>query len=123
MLEDSRLACYNVNEYKERYPMTKRLKSILVTFAALSIAVLPCAMAVPALAVPPNIKDQLCSGTIFDVSGGCTNCGANTSANDFNALLTKIVNIFSAIVGVIAVIMIIVGGLRYITSGGDSSHV
>jgi uncharacterized membrane protein YuzA (DUF378 family) len=33
------------------------------------------------------------------------------------------VNIFSLIVGIVAVIMIIVGGLKYITSGGDSNNV
>ena len=30
---------------------------------------------------------------------------------------------FSAIVGIIAVVMIIVGGIKYITSGGDSGNV
>jgi uncharacterized membrane protein len=40
-----------------------------------------------------------------------------------STLLRRIINIFSWIVGVIAVIMIIVGGLKYITSGGDSSNV
>lgn len=33
------------------------------------------------------------------------------------------INIFSIVVGVIAVIMIIVGGLKYITSSGDSGNV
>jgi TRAP-type C4-dicarboxylate transport system permease small subunit len=37
--------------------------------------------------------------------------------------LKRIINIFSVIVGVIAVIMIIIGGLKYITSGGESSNV
>jgi cytochrome bd-type quinol oxidase subunit 2 len=39
------------------------------------------------------------------------------------SLIKKIINIFSVIVGVIAVIMIIIGGLKYITSGGESSNV
>lgn len=40
-----------------------------------------------------------------------------------NNIIKLIVNTFSVIVGVIAVIMIIVGGLKYITSGGDSGNV
>jgi len=82
---------------------------------------------VPSLAVSPvlaltNLQGGLTCGSNFDISGntGCTPTGTTT---DFNTLLTTIINIFSAIVGVIAVIMIIVGGLRYITSGGDSSKV
>jgi uncharacterized membrane protein len=40
-----------------------------------------------------------------------------------SGLLRTVINVFSWIVGVIAVIMIIVGGLKYITSGGDSGNV
>ena len=48
-------------------------------------------------------------------------CGTQAPAVD--NLITSIVNIFSVIVGLIAVIMIIYGGFRYITSGGDSTKV
>lgn len=40
-----------------------------------------------------------------------------------NSLLTNIINIFSIVVGIVAVIMIIVGGFKFITSGGDSAKV
>ena len=43
--------------------------------------------------------------------------------DQINEFITAIINIFSLIVGVIAVIMIIIGGLKYITSGGDSGNV
>src|SRR5690606_25355144 len=42
---------------------------------------------------------------------------------EVNKVLATAINIFSMIIGVIAVIMIIIGGLRYITSGGDSAGV
>lgn len=38
-------------------------------------------------------------------------------------IISTIVNLFSLVVGVVAVIMIIIGGLKYITSGGDSGNV
>lgn len=106
--------------------MTKKLKNLIMTFASLFVLATPLAM--PALAsaavTPTDIKNNLCSGSNFDVSGGqAGNCDTSTNTNSFNNLLRRIVNIFSAIVGVIAVIMIIVGGLRYITSGGDSTKV
>lgn len=43
--------------------------------------------------------------------------------SQINTLITNIINIFSWVVGIISVIMIIVGGLKYILSGGDSNSV
>lgn len=57
-------------------------------------------------------------------------CGANQVGGEDNAepqnlsqTIENIINIFSVIIGVIAVIMIMVGGLRYITSAGDSNRI
>ena len=69
-----------------------------------------------------QINNSLCSGANIDFTGTSTNCttSGGTSINDF---VSKIINILSLIVGAVAVIMIIVGGLRYITSGGSDSSV
>lgn len=40
-----------------------------------------------------------------------------------NNIISTVINIFSLVVGVISVIMIIIGGFKYITSGGDSGNV
>lgn len=103
--------------------ITQKIKRIITSFAAAAVLLVPALSTVPAFAV--DISNNLCSGTNIDVSGGTTtgcDTGA-TNSDSLNALLTSAVNIFSAIVGVIAVIMIIVGGLRYITSGGDQNKV
>lgn len=42
------------------------------------------------------------------------------SAND---LLKNGLNIFYFVVGIVAVVMIIIAGFRYVTSGGDSKNV
>lgn len=106
--------------------MVKKIKSLLLTLTTLSFVAVPALAAAPAYAqvTQDQINGNVCSGTNFDLrdGGNISDCGDTTQAN-FNTLLAKIINIFSAIVGVIAVIMIIVGGLRYITSGGDTSHV
>jgi len=55
-----------------------------------------------------------------DAIGG--NQAGNTGA-DFSKLLEDVINILLFIIGAVAVIMIIVGGIRYTTSGGDQASV
>jgi hypothetical protein len=56
-------------------------------------------------------------------------CGANganggaSSAPSVNTLIIRVVNFLSAVIGIIAVIMIMIGGFRYVTSGGASEKV
>lgn len=61
-------------------------------------------------------------------------CGANSAqGNDQpgslfgngtdEGLFKKIVNIMLFIVGAVAVIMLIIGGIRYVTSGGAQDHI
>jgi hypothetical protein len=58
-------------------------------------------------------------------------CGANDAAGksgnaepqNINNTITRLINILSAAVGIVAVVMIIIGGLRYITSGGAAEKV
>ena len=40
-----------------------------------------------------------------------------------NGIFTTITNVLLFIIGAIAVIMLIIGGIRYVTSGGDSTAV
>ena len=43
--------------------------------------------------------------------------------NPFRRLVGSIVDVLSLIVGATSVIMVIIGGLRYVVSGGDSAKV
>ena len=83
------------------------------------------AVAAPVYAQENDIIGGLCSGANFEVtenpSADCSNGGDATAK--VNDLVRKIINLLSAIVGVVAVIMIIFGGLRYITSGGNDANV
>ena len=56
-----------------------------------------------------------------DSGAGCNK--AKGASNSVENLIKTVINIFSAVVGAVSVIMIIVGGFRYITSGGDSNNV
>jgi cytochrome bd-type quinol oxidase subunit 2 len=66
-----------------------------------------------------TVKDQLCAGVNI---GTQTGCGTNAGGR-LDTVLREVVNIFTFIVGIAAVIMIIVSGLKYITSSGDASNV
>jgi hypothetical protein len=108
--------------------------SLIATFVfGLSLfavqAVTPSAYAVAA-EPGANIQDNLCKGakdlqfsTSDAAAGTNATCADDTNAKGLNDLITAIINILSVIVGIIAVIMIIFGGFRYITSGGDSGNV
>ena len=106
--------------------MIQKLKAALLSVATLSLVAVPALVVAPAAyaqVTPQNINQDLCSGSNLDLTGGSSGQCASASTTSFNALLSRIINVLSIIVGVIAVVMIIVGGLRYITSGGDSSKV
>lgn len=77
-----------------------------------------------------NSKSQACQG-VNTVSGRVDDpstpkvdeskiCDTN-SGNSLNKIIALVINIFSIIAGIIAVVMVIVGGLKFITSAGDAT--
>jgi len=109
--------------------MIKKLKNIVAVIATLGAFSVPAL--VPALASAqgtatgsPDISNGLCAGTNLDANQttGCTVDSASANA-EINSIIKLVINIFSLIVGLVSVIMIIVGGLKYITSGGESSNI
>jgi len=106
--------------------MIQKIKSfILITLASSTLLVPALATTVVATASADTISDSVCTGINNAANGSNINtCGtAGTSSTNLSAIASKIVSIFSVIVGIVAVIMIIYGGFRYITSGGDSGKV
>lgn len=69
----------------------------------------------------PNIEEGLCEGANLQV--GETDCNQDDPEGTVNNIITTVINIFSVLVGVVAVVMIIIGGMKYITSGGDSNNI
>lgn len=91
----------------------KKLTSLLVTMMALFGLLAP----VPALA---QTTDDVRKGVDITCTGG--SCAGNPEA-DVENTVAKVINVLSIIVGVVSVIMIIIGGLKYVTSSGDSGNV
>lgn len=105
--------------------MLKNLKKTLaIVGATLMLSLAPAVALVPAAVYADDIGDCLSQGSGLDASldDGCTPT-ASDGGTKIQDIVTLIVNIFSIIVGIVAVIMIIYGGFKYITSGGDSSNV
>ena len=107
--------------------MINVIKSKITQIIAVTVMAFASLMAVPALAsaATPDIQNNLCAGASelqFGKSGNCQTDQQETT-DKVNNLVSQIINIFSVVVGIVAVIMIIIGGFRYITSGGDSGNV
>lgn len=98
-----------------------RFKQIVVAVVAmLSMVAMPAATvayAAPAPVFADSVSDA-CKG-IQLTGGGCQ----PAAGQKVNKTLATVVNLLSSIVGVIAVIMIIVSGFKYITAAGDANKV
>jgi hypothetical protein len=69
----------------------------------------------PALAVfKSDAAEEACKGVGLG-SGGCG------GTSQLNQIINTVVTVVSVLVGLASVIMIMVGGFKYITSAGDSS--
>jgi cytochrome bd-type quinol oxidase subunit 2 len=106
--------------------MLKKIKQILLQSSVMALFLVPAFGLVTVGAQgDPDVQGSLCDGAEDLQFGGGDDCGAvgDEAQGQVNSLITDVINIFSVIVGVIAVIMIIIGGFRYIVSGGDSGNV
>lgn len=100
--------------------MLKKLKQAITTVIAATALLVP--MAVPVMVhAQADISNNLCSGVELNATAAACNPADGTT--EANRLIKNIINVFSLVVGVVAVVMIIVGGFRYITSGGNDSSV
>lgn len=108
--------------------MIQKLKMALVaTMSVFAFMAVPVLIPVTVGAASEDIQDCLAQGSELNGNIGSGGCDNTTSAASGSTNLTDaikfVINLVSVIVGVVAVIMIIFGGLRYITSGGDSGKV
>lgn len=107
--------------------MIKKIKQMFASALVLAMFVAPLAIVPVAHAQTFELQNGLCSGSNATITGdpAAGTCAAETAnANStVNSTIARGLNLFSAVVGIIAVVMIIVGGIQYITSGGDSGNV
>lgn len=94
----------------------KRLRifiASLAVFVGLAGAMPPMALAAA------SAKSDACKAL-----GSNASCTTNPHGSvSLNSIIKTIINVLSWVVGVVAVIMIIYGGFRFVTAGGDSNNV
>lgn len=77
------------------------------------------------VAVPTGVSyaqaaSDACEGIkLIDPTAKCDDAAGGQNA--FSSVLRTVINLFSIVVGAVSVIMIIIGGFRYVISGGDSN--
>ena len=105
--------------------MIQKLKTFILALGASLALLVPVAAPVAVYAQTNNIQANVCEGanTLTVNTSTGTTCSVENEESSFNSLIENIINIVSVIVGVIAVIMIIIGGFRYVTSGGSAEKV
>lgn len=97
--------------------MLKKTKIILITLSLMFTGF----QLSPAIAVAGPLdasKSQACQGAALRDGTGCAG-----GAGGLQKTIRTVVDILSVIVGIAAVIMMVIGGFRYVTSGGDSGSI
>lgn len=98
--------------------ITRLITGSLVTVVAMMGLISTVSITTAGTAYANTNADKVQSG-VTDIGGG----DAGNKASDLTAVINNVINLLLFIIGVIAVIMIIVGGIRYTTSAGDQAQV
>lgn len=94
----------------------KRIQQLLLAMTL--IASIGGAVLVPTSVGAINVFDECQSGASKD-SAVCKAAGTD----DASSLVKKLINSMLFVLGIVAVIMIVIGGIRYTMSNGDSSSL
>ncbi len=95
----------------------------LIVSLALLVAVPILMTSGTSYAQPAKIKQSVnCGGNKISLGDNC-NPADTKGSGPLETLIKNIINVLSAIVGAICVVMIIIGGFRYVTSGGESNAI
>lgn len=94
----------------------KQISKAKVLTAVMCLAMVFAAVSPVSLPVYADSKDEVQNGANMANGGG----GSNQNLPD---IITTIINVMLFIAGALAVIMIIYGGIRYITAHGDEKQV
>lgn len=101
----------------------KLLKNVLIvialTFSTITVFAVAPVYAAGSAPAPSASQTDACAG--LDQLN--SNQGCSTGDAGVQKIISAVVSILSYIVGIAAVIMIVIGGFKYVTSGGDSNRI
>lgn len=99
--------------------MKRKITNIILSFGVLAaFGVAPVLAAAEVHATPFTVV----ADGIGDAKKGVNQVNDGNSTN-LTGFIKDIINILLFVLGFIAVLMIIIGGIRYVTSGGDTSAI
>ncbi len=91
-----------------------------------SLLLVPLLVAGIAFAAPAAVHAQGCDDVTSGIDGGA-NCAKPSGAAEElfgdNSIFQTVTNILLFLIGAISVIMLIIGGIRYVVSGGDQNAI
>lgn len=98
--------------------MMKKLSLAFLSLASMALlGMVPFHVASAAASDPVDVFDGACSGT--NKADFCP----DSSGDGVFGIIKIVIQVLLIVGGIIAVIMIIIGGIRYMTSNGDSADV
>ena len=99
--------------------MNKLVAGVLAAFASAAFIVTPFASASGDITCPKGTKY---AGETRSTYAEC-NLDKDAAGQDLMSTISTIINVAIAIIGFVAVVVIILGGFKYMTSAGDSKKV
>jgi uncharacterized membrane protein len=101
----------------------KKLKHIFLALAvASSFSLVFVAPAASAASLFSGAKKEACAGVQLSGPPAAADCSAADQQN-LTTTIQSVIGLMSIVIGIIAVIMIIIGGFRFIVSNGDSGKI
>ena len=98
--------------------MSKKLKNILIS--TLTVAVMVFGVSI----IYQTGNTEIAGAINSEITSGMNATSAGTSTpTDANVVIKNVTNIMFFIIGAVSVIMLIYGGIRYTTSGGNVNSV
>ena len=98
--------------------MSNKLKSILIS--TLMVAVMVFGVSI----IYQTGNTEIAGAINSEITSGMNATSAGTSTpTDVNVVIKNVTNIMFFIIGAVSVIMLIYGGIRYTTSGGNANNV
>lgn len=100
--------------------MIQKLKRTVIVLALAAGLFIPTLAVQPAYAqIDDGSKDAACAG----LGAAGESCDSQNASSSVTNLLRTVISLLSWVVGIVSIIMMIVGGLKYITSNGDSNAI
>lgn len=100
------------------YMRTIQAPLVFITMVIMSVLLFSLFVAQPAGALNPLDASCAQKATL----AGSDICNDDTKLFGAGSFWTRLINTFIFVVGAVAVLMLVIGGLRYVLSGGDASQ-